>query len=307
MASLLLGVRVGLAAVFATAGFAKLFDQPGARRSLGEFGAPGPLVFIGALLLPLAELATAAALVAKPSARLGAIAALVLLAGFIAGIANAMAKGRAPDCHCFGQLHSEPAGGSTIARNLVLAAFATLVVVEGPGPAVHTWIADRTAAELVAVGLGLAALALAAVAARLWLDRRRLRAELFEAQNELSILPNGLPVGFYAPEFTATDASGAERTRKELVDRGQPLILVFTSEGCESCALLQPEIDRWQSLLSDRLTVATVEDIEILQAFRIKLTPTAVQVAPDGRISAPPAEGIAAIEPLVRLALRHAA
>ena len=41
-----------------------------------------------------------------------AIVAALLLA-FVGGIAFNMARGNAPDCHCFGQLHSEPAGRSS--------------------------------------------------------------------------------------------------------------------------------------------------------------------------------------------------
>jgi peroxiredoxin len=56
---------------------------------------------------------------------------------FVAGIGYNLARGRTPDCHCFGQLHSAPAGWSTLIRNLVLAALAGVVV-----------IFERTAAEL---------------------------------------------------------------------------------------------------------------------------------------------------------------
>ena len=36
--------------------------------------------------------------------------ALVLLLLFVGGISYNVARGRSPDCHCFGQLHSAPAG-----------------------------------------------------------------------------------------------------------------------------------------------------------------------------------------------------
>jgi hypothetical protein len=42
-----------------------------------------------------------------------------------------MARGEAPDCHCFGQLHSESAGWRTLARNGLLAAIAGFVVLAG--------------------------------------------------------------------------------------------------------------------------------------------------------------------------------
>ena len=37
-------------------------------------------------------------------------AALALLLAFVGGIVVNLARGTTPDCHCFGQLHSEPAG-----------------------------------------------------------------------------------------------------------------------------------------------------------------------------------------------------
>src|SRR5918996_1765177 len=134
--SLVLAMRLVLAGVFATAGVAKLLDLTGSRRALEDFGVPGRLARPGGVLLPLFEIAIAAALLFPSSARWGAFAAAGLLGAFIVVIANALAHGRAPDCHCFGQLHSEPAGWSTLARNGVLIALAGTVTAIGPGPAV---------------------------------------------------------------------------------------------------------------------------------------------------------------------------
>src|SRR5215210_5957100 len=156
MGTAVLAARMLLAAVFATAGIGKLFDLPGSRDALRGFGVHESLVRPIGLLLPLAELATAVALVAHPSAQWAGIAALVRLLAFVGGIANAMRQGQAPDCHCFGQISSEPAGGSTLVRNGMLAAVAALVVVEGPGPSLATWVSDRTADELVATATGIA-------------------------------------------------------------------------------------------------------------------------------------------------------
>ena len=66
------------------------------------------------LLLPAAELATAAALLFAATARWGALAALLLLAAFIFGLTRALRRGETPDCHCFGQVHSEPASWVTV-------------------------------------------------------------------------------------------------------------------------------------------------------------------------------------------------
>jgi hypothetical protein len=63
-----------------------------------------------AVALPLAELLVACALLPLSTAVLGAAGALVLVLCFIVGIATSLARGRRPDCHCFGQLHSSPVG-----------------------------------------------------------------------------------------------------------------------------------------------------------------------------------------------------
>src|SRR5262249_5153225 len=72
MSVLLLGLRLGLAAVFSIAGVAKLRDRNGSRRALVEFGAPSATAPAGAVLLPIAELTTAVALVVTPAAAWGA-------------------------------------------------------------------------------------------------------------------------------------------------------------------------------------------------------------------------------------------
>ena len=140
MESAVLGVRLLLAAVFAVAAVAKLLDLEGSRRAMRGFGVGDRTANALGLVVPVAELSVAAALVFQPSARWGAIGAIVLLLTFSAGIANAMRRGRKPDCHCFGQLHSAPAGRETLGRNLGLAVLAGFVVWHGPGPNVVDWV-----------------------------------------------------------------------------------------------------------------------------------------------------------------------
>ena len=117
----LLAARLVLAAVFVVAGLAKLMDLPGSRQAMSGFGVPSCPGGSFGLFLPLAELVTAVLLFPLASAWWGGLAALTLLLLFIAGISVTMARGQAPDCHCFGQLHSEPVGWSTLVRNTVLA------------------------------------------------------------------------------------------------------------------------------------------------------------------------------------------
>src|SRR5205823_612597 len=132
MDGVLLAARLVLAVVFGVAGLAKLRDRAGSREALIGFGVPAGLSRALAVLLPLAGVAVAVALVPLASAWWAAVAGLVLLAAFVAAIGLNLARGRRPDCHCFGQLYSKPVGAETLVRNAVLAAVAAFVVWAGP-------------------------------------------------------------------------------------------------------------------------------------------------------------------------------
>jgi peroxiredoxin len=323
--TVVLGARVLLAVVFATAGVAKLRDRPGSRNALRGFGIPEFAVPAGAVLLPVAELATAVALVPEASAQWGGLAALILLVGFTAGITNAMARGDAPDCHCFGQLHSEPAGRRTLIRNALLVVPAALVVVEGPGPTVDGWIQARTAAELVAVAVSAIAVLLAAWVLRLRRENERWRRALTEAHAELRLFPPGLPVGSTAPEFVLPSVQNGAVSLEALCARGRPVVLLFASPGCGGCDPLFRQVGRWQKTLADRLTIAIVstggradnlaaardaddvllqDDYEVMRTYRVWGTPATMVVTPDGKVASMVASGSIMSESLIRLALR---
>ena len=119
MSAICLALRLILAATFVVAGVAKLGDREGSRQAVSEFGLPDRLAGPISIMVPLAELAAAALLIGTSTARVGAALALALLVAFCAAIARSMLRGEAPECHCFGQLHSAPAGPKTLARNLV--------------------------------------------------------------------------------------------------------------------------------------------------------------------------------------------
>ncbi len=137
--------------MFAVAAIAKLLDRDGARQAVGTFGVPRPFVAPVAAVLPIAELAVAAALIDTRSAVGGAIGAVVLLALFIAGIAITLARGNQPDCGCFGQLHSAAVGRKTLVRDTALAAAATFVAVDGPGAGLGNWASGVTAIDWAAI------------------------------------------------------------------------------------------------------------------------------------------------------------
>lgn len=319
-----------LAAVFALAAVGKLMDIAGSRRAMRDFGVPERAAAMVGVLVPLAELTVAGALVFSSSARWGAVAALALLMAFIGGIATALRRGLAPDCHCFGQLHSAPAGRGTLVRNAVLAALAAVVVVAGPGPAIDAWVGERTAPELVAILVAICALAVAFVSLRLRNENRRLTRELGSVSRMVLGSAPGIPVGSVAPALSLRGPRGDTITLESLLERGRPILLVFVSPGCDSCVELLPRIGHWQQTLAERLTIALVStgtvaqnlpyveehglvDVllqvhaEAIEAFRIRGTPSAVIVTSGGTIGSVPAESVVGIEPMLRLALRDGA
>ncbi|MCC6792255.1 MAG: redoxin domain-containing protein [Thermomicrobiales bacterium] len=282
MDTALLIARLILAAVFAVAGFAKLLDRNGSREGLEGFGVPPSLAKPGAILLPIVEIAVAVLLLPVGTAWYGGLAALLLLLAFVGGIAYNMSKGRAPDCHCFGQLHSEPAGWSTLIRNAVLSAVAIFLLIPGPGDSGHSlvgWIGDLSAGEVV---LGIVAIvALIAVAIEGWLlihllgqnGRVLLRLDALDAiiaeggaalpdQGRVGAAPAapaaGLPVGAPAPAFRLEGLHGETMTLDALRSAGKPVMLIFSDPTCGPCNALLPDVGKWQREHASRLTVALV-------------------------------------------------
>jgi thiol-disulfide isomerase/thioredoxin len=265
--------RLVLAGVFAVAGAAKLADRAGARTAVVAFGTPERIAAPVALVLPLVELAVAALLLPAAPAVAGLIGAVALLALFTGAIAASLARGKAPDCHCFGQLHSAPAGRRTLARNggLLALGIAGLAgsVVHAPESAV-AWLRDLSGSELLAlvVGLGAAIVVAAGAAAFLTLMRSygtvlvrldRLEAALADAGIDLAVEEGpriGLEPGSPAPWFLAVTTEGTGVSRDDLLAPGLPLLLLFTSPHCGPCAELLPEAAQWQRDHADDLTVA---------------------------------------------------
>jgi hypothetical protein len=140
-----------LAAVFAVAAVAKLLDRDGARQAVRSFGVPEALAPPVAGVLPILELAVAVALVDTTSAVVGAAAAAVLLALFMAGIAVTLARGRQPDCHCFGALHTAAVGRRTLVRDGVLLAAAVVVAAAGPGAGLLAWAGGISALDWITI------------------------------------------------------------------------------------------------------------------------------------------------------------
>lgn len=323
MDTAILGARLLLTVVFGIAAVAKLRDPVASRVTFQDFGVDERLSRVGALLLAPAELAVAVAVMIVPSARWGALGAVLLLLMFIAGIANALRQGRRPDCGCFGGLRPTPIGRSTLVRNGALLVVAAFVALAGPGPAVDGWLAARSAGELVlaaAVILGAGAVFV-----------RALRSTVPRSGAHVSQpapVPAGPEIGQPAPAFSLDGACGEPRTLISLCSLGRPVVLVFGDAGCGACLGLFSHLGRWQVALADRVQIAVVGigdrdatrricqeygvadvlvdgDGEVWRAYGMLGTPSAFAVALDGRIASGPALGPDAIEDLIRLTLHR--
>jgi peroxiredoxin len=323
--TLLLILRVVLVAVLAVAGVAKLADRGGAVGAVKGFGVPERLAATVARVLPVAELAAAVLLIPSSSAGVGAAVALALMLIFCAAITRSLLRGEAPDCHCFGAIHSEPAGPRTLIRNLVLAAAAGVVLAGGPGVSATGWVGSVHAGGATVVALGVALAAALVGGGLLVLNLLRRNGELLLRVDELEdaltasglIVPEaqtpvatgGLPIGTPAPDFELPGLDGTPVSLDTL--RGNDsdeLLLVFSDPDCGPCSALMPQVAEWQRerpggrrlvLISRGAPEANLaharehgltgmllqSDREVAESFAVSATPSALVVAADGTVA----------------------
>jgi thiol-disulfide isomerase/thioredoxin len=322
-----LAFRCVLTVVFVIAAVGKLLDRQGSSAAVEGFGVPRSVARVAGPVLPIVELLVAVALVFSPTAVVGAGGALLLLIGFAAGISRAMLQGNAPDCHCFGQIHSEPAGLTTLVRNGLLAALAVTILADQGG---HSFAAVANTFSGTEIGLGVASLVAAVLAlatVQLWSDRRRIGAELEEALKARRF--PGLPRGVPAPMFDLEPVRGETGALADIMQPGLPTVLVFASTTCGPCLQMFPTLSRWQDSISHSVTLLAVlsgqrADVdrlceehelrpavaqasnEMFETYALRATPSGVLIDSDGVIAGAPAEGVPAIEALIRTALSGA-
>jgi peroxiredoxin/uncharacterized membrane protein YphA (DoxX/SURF4 family) len=276
----LLADRLVLLAVFLFAGATKAVDREGFCQALREFGVPAPLAGPIAVALPVAELGLAAALIPSVSVWCAAWGVLALLIGFLIAVGIAIIRGKRPDCHCFGQLHSAPVGWFTLLRNGALAGCAGWLVARGQlrlGPDLWAWLAslDAQGRKIALVGACVAGF----VFFRL-VDRARPQPmEVIEPSAEedseepaprpapparkmpppapRSVPPRepervrkgamgiGLPTGTPAPEFELPGLTGAMRSLRSLREPGRDVLLIFSNPHCEACRTVAANLMRW--------------------------------------------------------------
>lgn len=352
-----------LGGTFLLAGMAKFASPRAAATAVAEFGAPA---FARPLLrgLPHVEVAVALSLAFAATAWFGAWTAAALLVIFIVAMLANLARGRRPDCNCFGQVRPAPISALTVLRNVVLLAVAAWLVAAGPPPvSTDFWAWFRVLPVqrrlLVAVvGLCLFVVLRAALpgdpdaqadnddaddAPEAVVPARRARsappattaaaaapsAGSASTANPAGPAPgrrltgNGVAAGTVAPGFTLPDLTGHMHTLESLVARGKPVVLVFSSPGCESCQALVPKLPAQVTAHGDRITLVLVsrdtvarnlaklkepgdllvlrqQEYEVAEDYDITTSPAGIVVSPEGVIASPLAMGGLAILDLIR-------
>jgi uncharacterized membrane protein YphA (DoxX/SURF4 family)/peroxiredoxin len=308
----LLLARLLLSAVFLLAGIGKLGDPKGAIQALKDFGLPGALARPLSLLLCVGEIAIAVALVPLAGAWYGACAALGLLGIFVMAIGITLARGRRPDCHCFGQLHSAPVGWKTLVRNGILVALAGWLVIRGPGqvgPSLWGHLASAGENERKFFIIGGCVMAFLTFRA---LRRKEAPQESADSESDFDLgwetseketivqevvakrkehspelqkileIGTGWPVGTRAPEFALPTLAGETRSLQSLREEGKTICIVFSSPYCESCRAILPQLNAWMQehdrslnmiLISRGGTKEHVAKLNDFEASRVLLQP----------------------------------
>jgi len=272
MEVILLLIRLFLAAIFALAGIGKLLDLQGSEKAVKDFGVPENLAKPFSVLLPVAEILIAVFLLFVQTSWLGAIGGFLLLLVFIGGMLFQMAKGNAPDCHCFGQIHSEPVSAKSLIRNAVFAVPAFVLVVSGSenqGLSLFDSANDSSENNVMQFIIGLATIGLLATVVfylkKISEQQTQImrRIEILELtshdggrqveRENLSNPHDGLPIGAPAPDFELPDVNGRDVAFEHLLAKAKPLLFFFVSANCNPCEALLPEIEAWQRELENKV------------------------------------------------------
>ncbi len=323
-------IRLFLFGIFAIAAAGKIIDPAGIRKAAIDFGVPAGAAGMTARLLPILELAIAVFLLFAPTAWWGGIGASALLAVFTLGMIYQAAKGNEPDCHCFGQLHSEPVGKASIIRNAVLLLVALAVVYQGPiqgellpayGPSLG--ISSMLITGVVAMFIAIHYLHSLSTRQTQLLRRIEMLEILGgdgspEERNDAGNPADALPIGAHFPDFQLESTAGRIVSFDHLLANARPVLFFFVGPTCGPCRELYPEIEEWRTELEGRVSIVLVssggadenrekfgntdvllqKDKELSAKVHARWTPTAILVNSDGTVASHPAVGDRAIREL---------
>lgn len=272
MDSILLVARIILVGIFALAGIAKLYDLQGSRKAVKDFGVPDILAKPLAVLLPVAEVIVAILLIFVQTSWFGAIGAAILLTIFIGGMAYQMAKGNAPDCHCFGAVHSEPVSPKSLIRNTLFIVPAIVLIISGRGQQgldlfdSANNVSQESPMQII-IGLAVIGLLAAVVYFLKQISEQQTqimrRIEILEftahegtkevEREDVTPPTEGLPIGALAPEFALADIGGKQVSLGNLLMPKKATVFFFVSPTCNPCGALLPEIEGWQEKFKEKL------------------------------------------------------
>lgn len=334
MEIVLLIIRLVLFGVFAIAGIGKLLDLEGSEKAVKAFGTPDALANPFAILIPIAELIFAFCFLFIGMSWVGAIGGLILLASFIGGMLWQMKLGNAPDCHCFGQIHSEPVGPKSLIRNFIIAGLAAVLFFSGANQGfalgeTNAQIAQNVAIAVLAVGL----IVVGSYLFRLVSENRHLKRrvellEMFESggqpveRSEMGDPNDSLPIGAPFPDFSLPDINGRTTTFEHVLPDRLPKLFVFIGPNCDPCKSLMPDFIAWRKEFEGRIRFVFVstgsadankerfseelldgmllqKGMEFAHKLYIKWTPAALFVSADGTIAGHPAIGDTAIKDMI--------
>lgn len=334
----LLLLRIFLAAIFALAGIAKFADLKGSEKAFKDFGIPAVVALPASVGLSIAEVVLAGLFLSVDTSWYAAAGASFLLLVFIGQMAYQMARGNAPDCHCFGQIHSEPVGSKSIVRNFIFTAMSLTLIIRGKvyqGAAISQ-LPEAMLMQLV-FGLAIAGLLVAVIFYLKRISEQQTevirKIEVMElvdreggaVEREDLVHPHeGLPIGAMFPDFSLPDIAGADVTLDELIDQKvrSPMLFFFVAPSCGPCKTLVSEFEQWKNELDGKVRTIFISsgnaidneakfgtDVgsvmllqkarELAEAAKAQWTPTAILVDAAGRVASHTAAGDTAIRDLV--------
>jgi peroxiredoxin/uncharacterized membrane protein YphA (DoxX/SURF4 family) len=277
--SIVLAIRCLFSLIFLVAAVAKFADLPGSRRAVRGFGVPASLADSIGVALPAFELTIGLALLFPHTAWWGAVGAAALLTCFVLAIGANLLRGKTPDCHCFGQLHSAPAGPKTLIRNLILLALAILMAAQGTkntGPGIGDILAALSGAHLAWIVTAFAVISSCAVATWFMLQLYKQNGRLLQRIEALEQRGNGnathltsaevptelphvgLPLGSPAPPFELLDTNGRPHSLQSLLLDSKPLMLLFIDPECGPCKAMLPTVAVWHAEYAEIVKIAIV-------------------------------------------------
>lgn len=265
--------QILVASCLGIAAFSKFGDGGMRPFTLRQFGTPTALIRPLRWAIPGMEL-TAAILASWPgSARLGGIAATVLLSIFTAAVVVILLRGRRPQCACFGPGTARPIGWRAVLRNAALIAVA-LALAWAPPPSYS--LAEQALVAAVVV-----------ISVQSWfLHAGRDRYGVDEIQ---------------APAFELQATDGTTIRLHDILRDGRDVVLVFADPDCAPCHRLLPAVARWQGQLESRAATLIISRGDIGQNVRLAAAAGLPRVLVQGDQGLSHAYGVTATPSLVHI------